>query len=50
MLNYVTIGDYCCCRPVGHQQLHFSKKINANVKEMKLNSTLNQEKVEGKQL
>lgn len=29
---------------------HFRKKINMNVKEMNVNSTLNQQKLEGKQL
>lgn len=47
MLNDVNVGDDCCCRP---QQLHFSPEIKANVKEMTLNSTLNQQKLEGKQL
>lgn len=46
ILNYVNIRDYCCCGPVRH----FRKKINMNVKEMKVNSTLNQQKEEGKQL
>lgn len=46
ILNDVNIRDYCCCGPVRHQ--HFRKKINMNVKEMNVNSTLNQQKLEGK--